>query len=126
MADKIKILEFIDNIDKAYSSADILICRAGITSIMEIAFMKSVSILIPLPTQRESSGTKCKKYRKRGGAVVVLQNEAKDKLLLNIIKILNDDDLADSIKENAGKCIDPEVAFKIAGEVIINWKRKLK
>ena len=125
LADKIKILEFIDNIDKAYSSADILICRAGITSIMEIAFMKSVSILIPLPTSAENhQELNARSIEKRGGAVVVLQNQAKDKLLLNIIKILNDDDLADSIKENAGKLADPEAAFKIAGEVMKLIKKK--
>ncbi|MBK6539251.1 MAG: hypothetical protein IPG09_16330 [Ignavibacteria bacterium] len=35
--EKIKILDFIEKIDYAFSAADLVICRSGITSIMEIA-----------------------------------------------------------------------------------------
>lgn len=127
LTDSVKILEFIDNIDKAYSSADILICRAGITSIMEIAFMRAAAILIPLPTSAENhQELNARSLENRGGALVVLQNEKSEKLLSNIIKLLNDDSLADKIKENAGSIADPEAAVKIAGEVIELANKKSK
>ena len=119
LTESIKILEFIDNIDKAYSSADILICRAGITSIMEIAYMRSVSILIPLPTSAENhQELNARSVEKRGGAKVVLQKEASEKLLPVITELLNDEDIAENIKINAGSIADPEAAKKIAGEVM--------
>jgi len=125
LKDSVKILEFIDNIDKAYSSADILICRAGITSIMEIAFMRAAAILIPLPSSAENhQELNARSVEKRGAAIVVLQNEPTEKLITSIEKLLNDDDMTVKIKENAGSIADPDAAFKIAQEVIMLAKNK--
>jgi len=125
LRETVKILEFIDNIDKAYSSADILICRAGITSIMEIAFMRAAAILIPLPSSAENhQELNARSVEKRGAAIMALQSEPSEKLFAGIEKLLNDDDLTGKIKENAGSIADPEAAFKIAQEVMKLAKNK--
>lgn len=50
----VKILSFIDNMSAAYSSADLIIARAGALSLAEIERMRIPSILIPLPTAAEN------------------------------------------------------------------------
>ncbi len=45
----IKIFEFINEMDLAYSASDLIISRAGATAISEILFLEKPSILIPYP-----------------------------------------------------------------------------
>lgn len=65
-SDKIKILDFIEKIAYAFSAADLVICRSGITSIMEIAYLELPAILIPLPTSARIIH-ECKKYDEQKG-----------------------------------------------------------
>ncbi len=46
----IKLMQYIDNMSAAYSSADMAIARAGALTLAEIERMKIPSILVPLPT----------------------------------------------------------------------------
>ena len=45
----IKKYEFIDEMDKAYCSVDLVISRAGATAISEILYLGKPSVLIPYP-----------------------------------------------------------------------------
>mgnify|MGYP000210641308 CR=1 FL=1 len=44
-----KVVDFIDDMPAVYEEADLLICRAGATSIAEITAMGKASLLIPYP-----------------------------------------------------------------------------
>ncbi len=115
----IRVMEFIDNMDAAYSASDIAVCRAGITSIMELAYMRVPSILIPLPGSAENhQEINANTYSLRGCAEVVLQQDAEVSLSAGIISLLTDDEKRKSMSEAAGKFADPGAAGKIAEEVI--------
>lgn len=125
LSDRVKIFEFIDNIDTAYSAADIVICRAGITSIMEISYLKTAAILIPLPGSAENhQEMNARSLEKNGAAIVVLQKDIKEKLFTGILNLINDETKISEIKSNVKKFSDPEAAMKIAKEVILLTKRK--
>ncbi len=119
LQDRLRIFEFIDNIDYAYSASDIVICRAGITSIMEIAYLKMASILIPLPTSAENhQEMNARSLGDREAAIVVLQNDMGNKLFDEIISTINDESKLAILKSNVSKFSDPEAAMKIAQEAI--------
>lgn len=122
-SDKIKIFQFIDDMSAAYSAADLVICRAGMTSIMEMAYLKSAALLIPLPTAAENhQEVNAKNLEMQGAALVLLQSELGIKLYDTVINALNDNNVLRNLAENIYKYADPEAAKKIAEEVykIIN------
>ncbi len=117
-SDRIRIFEFIDRMDMAYSASDLVVCRAGITSIMELSFMKTPSILIPLPGSAENhQEMNARSFESKGASRVVLQHEAKEKLYEEILKIINDDEEISNMSSSAGDFADPLAAEKIAKEV---------
>jgi UDP-N-acetylglucosamine--N-acetylmuramyl-(pentapeptide) pyrophosphoryl-undecaprenol N-acetylglucosamine transferase len=46
---KAEVLEFIDDMSAAYARADLVVCRAGATTIAELTVCKKAAILIPFP-----------------------------------------------------------------------------
>lgn len=48
-ADVATVVEFIDDMSSAYAKADLVICRAGATSLAELTVCKKPSILVPYP-----------------------------------------------------------------------------
>lgn len=53
-----EVLEFIDDMSKAYARAELVICRAGATTLSELTVCKKASILIPFPYAADDHQTK--------------------------------------------------------------------
>jgi len=47
------VKEFIYEMDKAYAAADVVVCRAGMGTISELAFLQKPTILIPIPGNQQ-------------------------------------------------------------------------
>ena len=125
LSNSVRILEFIDKIDLAYSAADIVICRAGITSIMEIAYLKMASILIPLPSSAENhQELNALSMEKRKAAIVVLQRDLENRLSNEIISLIKDEKKLRELRNNVNEFSDPNAARKIAGEAIKLIRKK--
>jgi len=125
LSNSVRILEFIDKIDLAYSAADIVICRAGITSIMEIAYLKMASILIPLPSSAENhQELNALSMEKRKAAIVVLQRDLENRLSNEIISLIKDEKKLSELRNNVNEFSDPDAARKIAGEAIKLIRKK--
>src|SRR5205085_11348611 len=43
----VNALQYIDNIDYAFSAADLIVCRAGISTVMEVASFGSAATFVP-------------------------------------------------------------------------------
>jgi UDP-N-acetylglucosamine--N-acetylmuramyl-(pentapeptide) pyrophosphoryl-undecaprenol N-acetylglucosamine transferase len=118
-SDKIKILDFIEKIAYAFSAADLVICRSGITSIMEIAYLELPAILIPLPTSAENhQEMNARSMMNKKSAVMLLQKDLDSELYGTIKKYLHNEFLLNELRENVSKFSDIEAASKIAEEVI--------
>ncbi|MEO6695578.1 MAG: undecaprenyldiphospho-muramoylpentapeptide beta-N-acetylglucosaminyltransferase [Ignavibacteria bacterium] len=115
----LKILEFIENIEYAYSASDIVICRAGITSIMEIAYLEKASILIPLPSSADNhQELNARSLAAKGAAILVKQSEIEEKLLDEITNLLKDEKKIEEMKKEIKLFADVDAASKIAKEAI--------
>jgi len=118
-SDKIKILDFIEKIAYAFSAADLVICRSGITSIMEIAYLELPAILIPLPTSAENhQEMNARSMMNKKAAVMLLQKDLDNELYDTIKKYLHNESLLNELRENVSRFSDIEAASKIAEEVI--------
>jgi len=78
---------FIMDMAAAYRSADLLICRAGATSIAEITAMGKASILVPFPYAINDHQTKNAQVLVRGGAArMIPQRELSGRCLAEVIE----------------------------------------
>ena len=118
-SDKIKVFEFIDKMQYAYSAADLVLCRAGISSIMELAYLKIPAILMPFPHSAEDHQVKnALSLEKKGACILVREIEGNEKLYNIIIKLISDDIALKNLSENINKFSDKDSAKKIAKEII--------
>ena len=112
------------NIDIAYSAADLVICRAGITSIMELASMQKACILIPLPSSAENhQEMNARSLEEKNAAVMIKENETDGKLYKEIMNIIYDDKRSAELSESIKQFADPDSANKIAEEAITLIKK---
>lgn len=92
---------------EAMISADLIIGRAGATTIGEISALKKASILIPYPYASSDHQTKNAKYMERaGGAIMIKEENLTPKLLLlRINYLMKDRKNLEVIGKNAEKAI---------------------
>lgn len=71
-----RAVAFIDNMDEAYAEADLVIARAGATTVSELAVAGVASILVPYPHAVDDHQTGNAKFlADAGGAILVPQSE---------------------------------------------------
>ncbi len=117
--DQVKITAFVDRMDFAYAMSDVVICRAGALTISELCLARKAAILIPSPNVAEDHQTKnAAALVKNDAAIMIHDTEAKDKMMLQAISILNDQRLKRQLEENIAKLAKPDAAEKIAKEVL--------
>lgn len=113
--DKVKVFEFIDNMKYAYSVSDLVICRSGMSSIMELSFLKMPAILVPLPTSADNHQEKnARTLENNKACILLLQNELELKLLNVVTNTIYNNDTLNNLGENIFKFSDPDSAKKIA------------
>jgi UDP-N-acetylglucosamine--N-acetylmuramyl-(pentapeptide) pyrophosphoryl-undecaprenol N-acetylglucosamine transferase len=71
------VLPYLEIIETAYAAADVVVARAGASSVAEFAIAGLPSILVPLPTlRRGDQEANARVMERAGAAVVVMQSEA--------------------------------------------------
>jgi UDP-N-acetylglucosamine--N-acetylmuramyl-(pentapeptide) pyrophosphoryl-undecaprenol N-acetylglucosamine transferase len=112
------VTDFISSMDLAYAAADLVISRAGASSISELCLLKKPSILVPSPNVAEDHQTKnALALSTKDAALFVKDSEAKDSLIQLAIKTVANKPLLESLGENAGKLAFYDSANRIADEV---------
>jgi UDP-N-acetylglucosamine--N-acetylmuramyl-(pentapeptide) pyrophosphoryl-undecaprenol N-acetylglucosamine transferase len=67
-----RLVEYENRMDLVYSAADVCVCRAGASSIADLAIMGMPAVLVPLPSAAENHQTiNAEGVVKAGGAVLV-------------------------------------------------------
>lgn len=100
-----EIIPFIKDMALAYHRADMVISRAGATTISELAALGKPSILIPYPhAANQHQEVNARSLVHAGGAVMILQSEMTGEGLAQALTRYMDDRLAlDEMGENARK-----------------------
>ncbi len=70
-----RVRGFIDDMDKAYSAADLVVSRAGATTIAELAHFGKPSILVPYPGKGVHQHENALEVSERGAAVILDEKE---------------------------------------------------
>ncbi len=109
---------FLDMV-AAYRAADLVVSRAGASSISEICLLGKPAILVPSPNVAEDHQTKnAMALVNRQAALFVSDADAPDKLIGTAIDTVNDDAQLQSLGANVLKMALPNSAEIIAKEVL--------
>ena len=115
----LKVTDFISDMGAAYKAADLVISRAGASSISEFCLIGKPVILVPSPNVAEDHQTKnALALSTRNAAIYVKDAEAPATLLELAVKTVNDEAKLKSLSENVLKLALPDSAEIIAKEVI--------
>ena len=115
----LKVTDFITDMGAAYRAADLVISRAGASSISEFCLIGKPVILVPSPNVAEDHQTKnALALSTRDAAIYIKDADAPESLLQTAIETVNDDAKLKSLSENVLKLALPDSANIIAKEVI--------
>ncbi len=126
--ENLKVMDFISSMDNAYAAADIVVSRAGASSISELCLLGKPCILVPSPNVAEDHQTKnAMALSGRGAAILVKDKDAKDELIGVALKTVMDDLKLDSLSGNVKMMAFHNAADVIAEEVYklaVEYKNK--
>jgi UDP-N-acetylglucosamine--N-acetylmuramyl-(pentapeptide) pyrophosphoryl-undecaprenol N-acetylglucosamine transferase len=116
--DNIRIKDFITRMDLAYSIADTVISRAGAIAVSELCIIGKPVILVPSPNVAEGHQTKNAMFlADKNAALLVTDNEAESKLIPAAVKLIADEQHAESLRENCKKLGIRNSTVKIVDEL---------
>ncbi len=119
-------MPFITNMDMAYKAADLVVSRAGASSISELQLLGKPAILVPSPNVAEDHQTKnAQALVSRDAAIMVTDADAVNTLVGTMLDTANDSDLLASLGRNVEQMALRDAAEHIVDEVerIINDKK---
>jgi UDP-N-acetylglucosamine--N-acetylmuramyl-(pentapeptide) pyrophosphoryl-undecaprenol N-acetylglucosamine transferase len=110
------VREFIDDMSSAYQGADLVVCRAGATTLAELTVCKAASILIPFPSATDDHQTKnATSMVTAGAAIMIPETELTGATLAQAIaKLWEKPDERMAMERAAGRLGRPEAAREIA------------
>ena len=115
----IKVLDFISDMGAAYKAADLVISRAGASSISEFCLLGTPVILVPSPNVAEDHQTKnAMALVDKDAALYMKDADAPEQVISLALKTVQDEAKLRSLSENILKLALPNSADIIADEVI--------
>jgi UDP-N-acetylglucosamine--N-acetylmuramyl-(pentapeptide) pyrophosphoryl-undecaprenol N-acetylglucosamine transferase len=115
------VMDFIYRMDEAFAAADVVVSRAGAGTISELCVAAKACIFVPSPNVAEDHQTKnAQALVDKNAAIMVRDDEAKDKLIPTILALLQDKTRIKELEKNIAALAKPNAANDIA-EIIGEW-----
>lgn len=111
-----EVREFIDDMSAAYLASDLVVCRAGATTIAELTTCKKASILVPFPFATDDhQAVNAKALVEAGAALMFREAELTGQTLAaSILELQRDPQRLEKMQKAAGLLGRPEAAREIA------------
>ena len=111
--------DFVSQMPLAYALADLVISRAGASSISELCLLGKPSILVPSPNVAEDHQThNAMALVRKDAAVLVKDADAKDTLIASALSLIQNDNQLHALHKNILTLALPDSARLIAEEVM--------
>ena len=115
---QIRYTDFIGRMDLAYACADVLISRAGASSVSEICAAEKAAVFVPSPNVAEDHQThNAMALVRKNAALIVRDAEAAEKLLPTALGLLHDEARIREIERNVTPLARLDAAQTIVDEV---------
>jgi UDP-N-acetylglucosamine--N-acetylmuramyl-(pentapeptide) pyrophosphoryl-undecaprenol N-acetylglucosamine transferase len=118
-SDFVRVFPFIESMDAAYSSCNLLLARAGATTIAEITMLGLPAILVPSPNVAENHQYyNAKSLFEKNAAFFVEDEVLSEKMIEIVVALIADDQKLNDLSSNAKKISKPDAADIIAKQAI--------
>lgn len=115
----VQVHKFIDRMEHAYGACDLAVCRAGATTVAELARAGVASILVPYPHAAADHQTENARAMVESGAAVMIRDaELEEKLLTTIEALFANPGQLQSMRTQALHVGNPEATAVLARAVI--------
>ena len=111
--------DFVSQMPLAYALADLVISRAGASSISELCLLGKPSILVPSPNVAEDHQThNAMALVKKDAGILVKDIDAKDQMVATALSLIHDTARLEALRANILTLALPDSAKRIAEEVM--------
>lgn len=115
----IQVLAFIDRMDLAYAAADIVISRAGASSVSELCIVGKPVIFIPSPNVAEDHQTKnANSIVDKKGALMLKESELDSQFSIVFEALLKDQGKQDQLSKFIKHLAMPDATKQIVDEIV--------
>jgi UDP-N-acetylglucosamine--N-acetylmuramyl-(pentapeptide) pyrophosphoryl-undecaprenol N-acetylglucosamine transferase len=115
----VQVLAFIDRMDLVYAAADIVISRAGASSVSELCIVGKPVIFIPSPNVAEDHQTKnAKSIVDKKGALMLKESELDSQFSLVFEALLKDIGKQEQLSKNIKQLALPNATKQIVDEIV--------
>lgn len=112
----LKVMAFVSRMDLAYGASDLMVSRAGASTISEIQLAGVPAILVPSPNVAEDHQRKnAEALARRDAAVMLLDSDCREKLQGTVTELLRDPQQREALAVNVRK-----MAMADADEAIVD------
>ncbi len=113
------VTDFVSRMDLAYSIADLVVSRAGASSISELCLLAKPVILIPSPNVAEDHQTQnALALVRKDAAVMIKDADAKDLLVDRALELIANESELNKLSKNILKLAEKDSADRIAEEIL--------
>ena len=113
------VTDFVSRMDYAYSIADLVVSRAGASSISDLCLLAKPVILIPSPNVAEDHQTQNALALVRKDAAIMIKDiDAKEQLVIKALELIENEEELKKLSENIFKLAQKDSADRIAEEIL--------
>ncbi len=117
---QVHVTQFVDRMDYAYAMSDLVVSRAGASSISELCLLGKACILVPSPNVAEDHQTKnAMALVKENAALMVTDAQAKEALVPTALQLLSEPARLETLRQSIARLALPDAAEKIA-DIVMN------
>ena len=115
----VQVLSFIDKMDLVYAAADVIISRAGASSVSELCIVGKPVIFIPSPNVAEDHQTKnAKAIVDKKGAILIKESDLDSQFNTVFNNLLSDENLQKELSKNSKQLARPNATKDIVEAII--------
>ncbi|MDQ2656086.1 MAG: UDP-N-acetylglucosamine--N-acetylmuramyl-(pentapeptide) pyrophosphoryl-undecaprenol N-acetylglucosamine transferase [Bacteroidota bacterium] len=115
---KLRVFDFLKEMDLAYAAADAVISRSGALAVSELCIANKPCILVPSPNVAEDHQTKnAMALVDKDAAMMVSDKEARTRLVDEALKLLFDEHRAQKLSENIALLARPSATEDIVNVI---------
>jgi UDP-N-acetylglucosamine--N-acetylmuramyl-(pentapeptide) pyrophosphoryl-undecaprenol N-acetylglucosamine transferase len=119
VSSKFIVTDFVSRMDYAYSIADLVVSRAGASSISELCLLAKPVILVPSPNVAEDHQTQnALALVNKQAAVMIKDVDAKEQLVDATLALIQDEERLKEMSGNILQLAEKDSAQRIANEII--------
>ena len=115
----VKVVDFIERMDFVYAASDVIISRAGASSVSELCIVGKPVIFIPSPNVAEDHQTKnAQAIVDAKGAILLKESELDSQFSIVFEALLKDSGKQKQLSDNIKKLAKPRATQDIAAEIV--------